>query len=140
MPLTYDKDESNVESTLKKFINKYSSFTPGVYMPLILQRPPGTSFEYRYTFPPELDLSEYSTNDNKKFSLEMIIAYAGFHYSVFQNEETWYYINDNKCWEIQESLIADLYGGTTLDKNLLWIHCIPYQWTVRMLFYKAKKE
>ena len=61
-------------------------------MPLILQRPPGTSFEYRYTFPPELDLSEYSTNDNKKFSLEMIIAYAGFHSSVFQNEETWYYI------------------------------------------------
>ena len=137
LPVPYEENESDLQDTLPRYIQRYSSFSPSKVFSIVLQRASHVSYEYKYTFPAELDLSEFSSNDNKEFFLDMIIAYAGFHFSVFKkkNDEIWYYLNDQNCWEIESRLIPCLFGGD--ETNDLWSHTTPYKWIARMLIYKT---
>lgn len=95
-------------------------------------------YSVRIPFPMELNLDNYSTNENKQFHLVEVIAYANSHFVLFKKvNNRWYLINDAWCYECNEEFINCLQGGSIDDCNALWNLTQPYKWTSRLLVYSV---
>ena len=95
-----------------------------------------------YSFPFQLDLSSKSTNQNKKYDIFAIIAYASLHYIAFiKTTSNWIVMDDENIHYCPNEMITGLFGVHSDDEaksNSLWMHTAPYKWTARLLFYKEE--
>ena len=92
-------------------------------------------FQKRYAFPLTLDISSISNNDNNKYELFSIIAYASLHMITFNKiNDQWYVFDDENVYQCNEDMIQFLYGG--VDNNPLWDLTSGIKWVAKMLFYR----
>ena len=128
-------------------------FLPPPFLVVNLGRPAETDslrvYQVPISFPLNLDLSHVSRNANRLYELQSIVAYASIHYIVFTKiTDTWYIIDDESVFKIDESHLAGLEGGFSqhgkkpaqIDEEIanhpLWRFTKPYRWVAKVLFYK----
>ena len=93
----------------------------------------------KYSFPLELDMTQYSSNDNVRYQLMAIIAYANLHFiSFIKINDMWNVFDDENIYTCKEEDIYCLFGGKekSQQSNHLWERTNPFKWVAKLLFYR----
>ena len=75
----------------------------------------------RYNYPDEIDLCDYSANENGRYHLAGIVGYMPDHYVFFKKQQNnWIMINDQHAFFCTQDHIDCLRGGTSEQTSALW--------------------
>ena len=127
----------NIFTSLNGYIKKYGKATFSNIIFFEIFRHLKNPHKERVDFPLKLDLGQYTDSENKKFNLSIIAAYATSHFCIFKKcSDSWYMIDDQFCYKVEEEMIQYLKGGKIKEPNPIW-KTFNRKWVASILIYTA---